>query len=91
MLPPGRKVSSLQLSIDEPLSPELALVCPELAERARRVLPDPGWLAPVVRLHPPPAAPRTSRLATLMLALFALATTVPPLLFVALQSPTVHH
>jgi hypothetical protein len=30
-------VSSLQLTLDEPLSPELALVCPELAERARQM------------------------------------------------------
>jgi hypothetical protein len=90
MLTSGRnEVSSLQLSIDEPLSPELALVCPELAERARRLLPEPGWLAPVVRLEPPVPV-RTSRLATLMLALFAVATTVPPLLFVALRTPTVH-
>ena len=39
----------------EPISPELALVDPELRARARAVLPDP---APAPRLIPPrPAAP----------------------------------
>ena len=39
-------MSSIQVRLDEPVSPELALVCPELAERARQLLPDPSWLAP---------------------------------------------
>jgi len=30
-----------------PISPELVLVCPELAERARAALPDPPWSRPV--------------------------------------------
>ena len=79
-------MSSLQLTIDEPLSPELALVCPELAERARRALPDPGWLAPVIgseraaRLHP---------LQGLVLALVVILVTVTPLaLLVLATSPS---
>jgi hypothetical protein len=41
-------MSSIQSLLDEPLSPELALVCPELAERARQFLSEPRWV-PVVR------------------------------------------
>jgi hypothetical protein len=37
-------MSTIQLPLDEPLSPELALVCPELAERARHLMPEPRWL-----------------------------------------------
>jgi hypothetical protein len=33
---------------EEPISPELALVDPELAPRARAALPDPPWLLPVL-------------------------------------------
>jgi hypothetical protein len=44
-------VSSIQLRLDEPLSPELALICPELAERARQLLPDPCWVAPLARVE----------------------------------------
>jgi len=41
-------MSSIQFPLDEPLSPELALVCPELAERARHFLHEPRW-APLVQ------------------------------------------
>jgi hypothetical protein len=78
-------VSSLQLSLDEPLSPELALVCPELAEQARRMLPEPGWLAPVVRTE---TVVRVRPLQALVLALVSLLVTVTPLaLLVLLGSP----
>ena len=80
-------MTSPQLSFDEPLSPELALVCPELAERARAALPDPGWLAPVVRIEPKP--PRTRPLPTLLFALLALFMTLTPLALLVLHtSPT---
>jgi hypothetical protein len=67
--------------LDEPLSPELALVCPELAERARAVLPEPGWLAPVVGVEP---APRTRPVQALVLALVAIVVTVTPLALLVL-------
>lgn len=69
-------MSSLQLSLDEPLSPELALVCPELAERARQLLPEPGWLAPVVRLE---TAARIRPMQSILLVLAVLLTTMTPL------------
>jgi hypothetical protein len=76
----GRNEVSLpQLSLGEPLSPELALVCPELAERARASLPEPGWLAPVVHIAPEPGTPRTRPLQALILALVAIGVTVTPL------------
>ena len=78
-------MSSLQLPLDEPLSPELALVCPELAERARRLLPDPGWLAPVVRVE---AAARIRPMQALVLALVVILVTVTPLaLLMLVTSP----
>ena len=81
-------MSSLQLTIDEPLSPELALVCPELAERARQLLPEPGWLAPVVRLE---AAARIRPLQTLLLVAAVLFTTMTPLaLLLVERSPYFH-
>jgi hypothetical protein len=82
------KVSSLQFTLDEPLSPELALVCPELAERARQVLPEPGWLAPVVRLE---AAARMRPMQTLALGLAVVLTTMTPLaLLLVERSPHFH-
>jgi hypothetical protein len=81
-------VSTLQLSLDEPLSPELALVCPELAERARQSLPEPGWLAPVVRLE---AAARMRPMQTLMLAVGVVLSTMTPLALLLFErSPHFH-
>jgi len=81
----GRNEVSLpQLLLDEPLSPELALVCPELAERARAVLPEPGWLAPVVRIEPTPRTPRTRPIQALLLALVVIVVTVTPLALLVL-------
>jgi hypothetical protein len=81
-------VSTLQITLDEPLSPELALVCPELAERARQSLPEPGWLAPVVRLEP---AARIRPVQTLMLALLVVLVTMTPLALLLLErSPHFH-
>jgi hypothetical protein len=91
---PGRlaagkhEVSTLQIALDEPLSPELALVCPELAERARRLLPDPGWLAPVVRAE---ASPRNGPLETFGPAVAVLLVTLTPFLLVLFAVPRVHH
>jgi hypothetical protein len=81
----GRNEVSLpQLSLDEPLSPELALVCPELAERARTMLPEPGWLAPVVRIEPTLRRPRMRPIQALLLALVAIVVTVTPLALLVL-------
>jgi hypothetical protein len=82
------EVSTLQIALDEPLSPELALVCPELAERARRLLPDPGWLAPVVRAE---ASPRNGPLETFGPAVAVLLVTLTPFLLVLFALPRVHH
>jgi hypothetical protein len=81
-------VTSLQISLDEPLSPELALVCPELAERARQLLPEPGWPAPVVRLE---AAVRIRPMQTIVLALLVVLSTMTPLaLLLYERSPHFH-
>ena len=81
-------MSSLQIALDEPLSPELALVCPDLAERARRRLPDPGWLAPVVRAEP---VERRSALGVIGPAVAALIVTLTPFVLVLFAIPRVHH
>jgi hypothetical protein len=53
------------VAVHEPISPELALVDPELAARARASLPEPRWAprprppAPVIELEP--AAPAEAR------------------------------
>ncbi len=78
------------LQMEEPLSPELALVCPELAERARRLLPEPGWLVTAGRCQ---SRARTGWIQSLVLALFSVAVTVTPLVFCALmiKSHTLRH
>jgi hypothetical protein len=83
-------VPTLQLSLDEPLSPELALVCPELAERARQLLPEPGRLAPPVARVEIPAA-RIRPVQALGLALLVVLTTMTPLALLVLdRSPHFH-
>jgi hypothetical protein len=90
-------VSTLQFPLDEPLSPELALVCPELAERARRLLPEPSRLRPAafrfestVRRSAPERS--TGRLLAFVLFVVCVLVTVAPLIFVALtmRGHTVH-
>ena len=81
-------MSSLQLTLDEPVSPELALVSPELAERARQLLPEPGRFATVVRAE---TSARLHPLQLLMLELFVVLMTVTPLaLLVLARSPRFH-
>jgi hypothetical protein len=81
-------VSSLQLTLDEPVSPELALVSPELAERARQLLPEPGLFAQAVRVE---TGAHLRPLQILMLELFVVLMTVTPLaLLVLARSPRFH-
>jgi hypothetical protein len=83
-------VSSLRLPLEEPLSPELVLVCPELGDVARRLLPEPGWVAAAVKPEKPA---RPSPLETLVLAIVCALLTVTPLvltLFLVGPRPT-HH
>ncbi len=82
------EVSTLQIALDEPLSPELALVCPELAERARRLLPEPGWLVPVVRAETPTGS---GPFETFGPAVAVLLVTLTPFLLVLFALPRVHH
>jgi hypothetical protein len=43
-------MSSIYPPLNEPISPELALVCPELAERARQLMTArPAWTDPVMQ------------------------------------------
>ena len=69
-------MSTIQLWLDEPLSPELALVCPELADRARQLLPDPSWVAPFMRAEP---SAQVEPLQMLALALASIAISATPL------------
>ena len=69
-------MSTIQLWLDEPLSPELALVCPELAERARQLLPDPSLLASFTRAEP---STRVGPLQMLALASASIAVSATPL------------
>ena len=76
-------MSSIQSLLDEPLSPELALVCPELAERARHYLSEPRW-APLVRTE---VSPRPGPVQLLGLALASIAIPASPLALLILA----HH
>jgi hypothetical protein len=80
-------VSSLRLPLDEPLSPELALVCPELAERARLLLPEPGWLSAAVKTE---TTARLSPLETLLLGFACVLMTVTPLVLIMIAISS-HH
>jgi hypothetical protein len=69
-------MSTIQLWLDEPLSPELALVCPELADRARQLLPDPSCVAPFMRAEP---SAQVEPLQMLALAFASIAISATPL------------
>ena len=80
-------MSSLRLPLDEPLSPELALVCPELAERARLLLPEPGWLSAAVKTE---TTARLSPLETLLLGFACVLMTVTPLVLIMIAISSQH-
>ena len=69
-------MQALRSPFDEPLSPELVLVCPELGERARQLLPDPGWFPAPVEPGDPSSG---SWIQTLMLSVVCGVLTVTPL------------
>jgi hypothetical protein len=75
------EVSSLYLPLGEPLSPELVLVCPELAEKARPLVPEPDSVAAASRAEP---AARLGPLQTLVLGLVCVLMTVTPLVLMLL-------
>ncbi|HYX89162.1 MAG TPA: hypothetical protein VE753_07320 [Gaiellaceae bacterium] len=72
-------MSSLRPPLEEPLSPELVLVCPELAERARLLLPEPAWVAARFEVRVLAGPVRPAPLQTLVLALACVLMTVTPL------------
>ena len=84
-------MTSLQIALDEPLSPELALVCPELAELARRfteLLAGTPAVVPAARVEP---AVRRTPLQVVGPVLAALLITLTPLLLMLLAVPRLHH
>ncbi len=72
---------SPQLLLEEPISPELVLVWPELAAIARERLPDPGYSGPAIRVDE--RVPVGWRQAV-VLALACVLLTVTPLVLTAL-------
>jgi hypothetical protein len=66
--------SESELAMDEAISPELALVCPELRLKAIAALPEPDWDAVLARVRlrasaASRAAPARSRIPDLLMPL----------------------